>query len=118
MKGVEILVADHPINPRTPLQRAVDFGPIFAFDAAPPRLQIFLLVPRPQFALRQLPAEFADAAAHIVAIKGERATVVPHAPNQQVNVLVVGVVMIDRDPLQPCAQVPLHLRHQVAHVPA
>ena len=68
-EGLEIFVADHPIVPRPPLQRAIDFGPLLAFDAALARPQIFLLEPRSQFAFDQFPAQFAHAALNVVAVQ-------------------------------------------------
>ena len=72
--------------------------------------------PRPQLAFDQFLAQFAEAALNVVAVERQIAAVIAHAANQQMNMVVVGVVMIDRDPLELGAEVPLHPGHKVARV--
>ncbi len=59
-----------------------------------------------------------EASADIIARDDKFPTVVRMAADQQMNMRVVGVPMIDRDPVEPRAEVFLHLVHEVPRVGA
>ena len=61
-----------------------------------------------------LAGPFADAVGDVVAGDVEYLPVVGDAAQQDVGVRVAGVVVIDRDPVEPGAEVRLHRLHQVA----
>ncbi len=56
----------------------------------------------------------AQAAADVIAGDDEVAAVVGDAAHQQVDVRVVGIPVIDRDPVEPRAEIAFHPRGQVA----
>src|SRR6266849_6965897 len=115
---LEALVADHPIQARPPLKRAVDLGPVLAFDDPLAREQDLAFGAWPELALEDLLAQLADAPANVVTVEREHTSILPHAPDEQVDVRVVGVVVIDRDPFEPCIEIAFHSRHHLAHVGA
>src|ERR1700751_1806380 len=88
--------------------RSVNFGPALGLDAVPPRFQKFALGSRPELTLDEPFANVANTPAHVLTRHGEshRSPVpverVPHSPQQDVSVPVLGVVMLDRHPLELC----------------
>ena len=52
----------------------------------------------------------------VFALDLQRAAVIAHAAHQQMDMGVVGVVMIDCDPLKLRVEVAFHLSDQAAHV--
>jgi len=101
---------------------SVNFGPAFSLDAMPPRFQVFALGSRPELTLDEPFANLANAPAHVLTRHGERdgSTIpvkrIPHSPQQNVSVPVLGVLVLDRHPLELCPEVLLHLCHHVPHV--
>ena len=70
--GLKVPIADGAFGVCLALQSAVDFCPIFPFDAVASRTQIFPLISRPELTFGQFAAYFTDATADVVAIEGER----------------------------------------------
>jgi hypothetical protein len=113
---MEVLVAHDVVEARAAFERAIDLGPLLALDDLSAREQNFMLKSRPELPFEEFFAQLSDAVAHVIAIERECAAILSHAPDKQVDMLVVGVVVIDRDPLKPGAKIPLHPGHQVAYV--
>src|SRR5439155_21853195 len=66
----------------------------------------------------QLLAAIPDAPLDVARVDREGAALVVPAANQEMDVGVVGVVVVDRDPLEPGAEVVLHLEHEGAGMEA
>src|SRR5579871_2472683 len=113
---VEVLVADDAVLVGLALERPVDLGPLLAPDHPLARLQHLGLKPRPELPRRELLTSRPDAFTQIVAVDLKRTPVLPDAANQQMDVRVVGVVMVDRDPFELRSEVLFHSAHQLAHV--
>src|SRR5579885_1121725 len=114
----EALVADDAVLVRPSLQGAVDLRPLLAADDPLARPVHLRFKARPQFARRELLAPRPDAFAQVVAIDFERAAILPYAANEQMDVRVVGVVMVDCHPFELGSEVLLHSAHQLADVVA
>ena len=56
----------------------------------------------------------AETLSDIIAADDEVLSVIRAASNEDVDVWIVGVPVIDRDPIQPRAEIPLHVPHQLA----
>ena len=67
-----------------------------------------------QFPGDQFARPVADAMGDVVAGDVEDAAVIEHAADDDVGVGMTGVVMVDRDPVQPGGQIQFHLAHEVA----
>src|SRR5579885_3634889 len=114
----EILVADDAVLVRPAPKRPIDLGPLLALDDPLARLKHLALKARPELARRDLLAPRADALAQIIAVDLKRAAVLPHAANEEMDVRVVGVVMVDCDPFEPGSEIALHPGDQLADVVA
>ncbi len=88
----------------------------YSSHAASTSCEIFAFSARPQLALRHFLAEFPDGGSDVVAIESEDFAVFPDASYEHVNVSVIGVVVIDRDPFEPRPKIALHGRDQVARM--
>jgi len=71
---------------------------------------------RSELLRRNLLGPLAHAPPDVVAVKADRVTLAVHAADNDVRVRVVGVVVIDRGPLEGLAYVALDLGHQPPHV--
>jgi|GEM_PF-4120187 hypothetical protein len=114
--GLDVVVGDDAIQPGAALERTVDLSPLFAFDAAFAREEDLTFGARPKLALDEPFAQFAYAAFEVLAVDFQRATVFPDAADQEVDVRVVGVVMVNGDPLKARVKIAFHLRNQVTDV--
>ncbi len=74
----------------------------------------FDLTLMPQFQRDQFARPVADAMRDIVPGDVEDFAVIGDAPDDDVGMGMTGVVVVDRDPVEPCAQVLFHLAHEVA----
>ena len=109
---------DQPAVPMVlfPQQRRIQSRPAVLLDffrSSPVDVEIGAI---PQLACGQLPCPLAHAVADVVPADDQVTTGIVHAAHEDVHVRVVGVVMGDRHPVQPRAQILLHLRQQVARV--
>jgi hypothetical protein len=95
-------------------KRAIELGPTVGTD---PRVQIpvyLVVVSDPKFERRKMGRAGAHSAADIFAGKDEVATIVPLAAHDDMDVGIVGIPMIDPDPIEFGSEVPLGLYHQVS----
>jgi hypothetical protein len=95
-------------------QRAIEPGPPIGFDLGfqiSPDLEI---ASRAELERRQMGGACAQTVADVVASNHQVATIVGLAPHDDMDVRVVRIPMIDSDPIEPGAEIPLGLRHQVA----
>ncbi len=113
---LDVVVGDDPVEPGAAVERTVDFRPLFAFDDALAREEDLTFGARPNVTLDEPFAQLAYAAFEVLAVDFQRAAVFPDAADQQVDVRVVGVVMIDGDPLKARVEIAFHLCHQVTDV--
>jgi hypothetical protein len=115
---LELVICNEAISIGVSLQRAIDLGPLLAPYSALARPQHLWLQPRTQFPCRDFPAADAYTGAQIVAIDLQWPAVLPHSAHQQMNVRIVRVVMIDRDPLKFSVEVVFHLADEPPHMVA
>src|SRR5437879_3003263 len=71
------------------------------------------IVSRPELKGRQMRRPRAQTVADVVATNHQVATIVGPAPDDDMDVRVLRVPVIDSDPIEPGAEIPLGLRHQV-----
>ena len=100
--------------PRERLQLGVEARPGLSIDLALQALPDHQLARYPEPLGRQLGGTLPHAFRDVVAGNHEVAASLVLAAEHQVRVRVIGVPVIDGDPLEPRAQVTLHLAHQVA----
>ena len=101
---VPLLGEQHSVEPGQAL--GVDFARELSGDVD--------LALMPQFQSDQFARPMADAMGDIVAGDVENLAVVGDAPDHDMGVGMAGVVMVDRDPVEPRVEVLLHLPHEVA----
>ena len=99
-----LLGDEHPVEAREAL------GVHLALELA---ADLLLGLPA-QLQRHDLARPLADGVGDVVAGDVEDLSVLGHAAHQDVGVRVAGVVVIDRDPVEPRAEVGLHRLHQVA----
>ena len=95
-------------------QHAVEPGEAFGVDLPLQAARHLLLGLAAQLQRDELGRPLADTVGDVVAGDVERLAVAGDAPHEDVGVGMAGVVVIDRDPLEPGLQVGFHLPHQVA----
>src|SRR5213076_3087711 len=66
----------------------------------------------------KLLAALPDALLNVARVDREGAAVIVSASNQEMDVGVVGVVVVDRDPLEPGPEVVFHLAHEASGMEA
>ena len=91
-------------------------GPAFRRYFAIERALHLMFGLRPELGKRQVLRARAEIVADIVAGDDEIGAGVGDAAHEQMDVRIVGVPVIDRDPIERRAQVGLHLPHEVARV--
>ena len=101
---VALLGQQHPVEPGQPL--GVHLAPELGLE-----LDLALVT---QFQGDQFARPEADAVGNIVARNIEDLAVVGDTPDQDVGMRVAGVVVIDRNPVEPGRHIDLHLAHQRA----
>ncbi len=94
----------------------IQAGPAFGGHLAVERLADLMLGLRPQFGERQFLGARAQAVADIVARDDEILAALVDAAHQQMDMWIVGVPVIHRDPVEPRSQVCFHLTSEVARV--
>ena len=105
---------DHPLLPLFAQKHLVEPGQALGLDLV---LQLglefdFTLVA--QFPGDQFACPVADAMGDVVSGNVEDAAVIEDAADDDVGVGMAGVVMVDRDPVEPGGEIQLHLAHEVA----
>jgi len=96
-----LLGNQHPVEPGEPI--GIDLAFQIAAD--------LLLGLAAQLQRDDLACPFADAVGDIVSRNVEPLAVLGNAAHQNMGVRMPGVVMIDRNPVEPCAEICFHLRH-------
>src|SRR5271170_888831 len=97
---LELLVTYETGLVRLALQRAVDFGPLLFLNHALARVQHLGFESRPKLPSRDLLASSAHAELQVFPVDLQSPPVISNASHKQVDMGIVGVVMIDRDPLK------------------
>ena len=95
-------------------ERSVETGPAFRPDLVLQSRADFLLAARSQFQRDPFRRAGAKALADVVAADDQVLAVVGAAADEHMDMGIVGVPMIDRDPVEPGAEVALRVRHQLA----
>ena len=98
------------------LDLGIEPGPAFCRHLAVERALHLMFGFRPQLGESQVLRARPEIVADVVAGDDEIGTLVGLPAHKQMDVRIVGVPMIDRDPIEPRAQVRLHLAHEVARV--
>ena len=101
---------------RLALQRSIDFGPLLFPDHALARMQDLGFESRAELPRHDLLASSAHAELQVFAVDLQRPSVIANASHKQMDMGVVGVVMIDCDPLKLRIEIALHLFDQATHV--
>src|ERR1700675_2871194 len=109
---LELLVTYETGLVRLALQRSVDFGPLLFSDHALARMQHLGFESRPKLPRCDLLASPAHTELQVFAIDLQSPPVISNASHKQMDMGVVGVVMIDCDPLKPRLEIALHLFDQ------
>ena len=99
-----LLAKEHLVEPRQALGRDLVLQLGLELD--------FTLVS--QFPRDQVACPLADAVGDVIAGDVEDAAIIEDAADDDVGVGMAGVVMVDRDPVEPCGKIQLHLAHEVA----
>ena len=95
-------------------QGTIETGPALGTDLGLERSADLLLGPRPEFQFDERLGATAEAARDVVARDHQVTAILGPPAHQDVDVGVVGVPVIDRDPVEAAAQILLGLAHQVA----
>src|SRR5215469_2026183 len=67
-----------------------------------------------EFSPDQVPRPRPQAVADVITRDDEIGAILRDAPHQQVDMGIVGVPVIDRDPIEPGPEIAFHLGHEVA----
>src|SRR5271170_2395515 len=94
---------------RPALQRSVNFGPLLFSNHALARMQHLGFESRPELLRHYLLASSAHAELQVFSVDLQRPSVFTNASHQEMDMGVVGVVMIDCDPLKLGIEIALHL---------
>ena len=105
---------DHPILTGSRAQAPVEAGPPIGLDFSPQRLADLALAARPKLERSPGLGTIAHAVGNIVAVDNEIGAIVGDPAHQNVDVRIVGVPMIDRDPVEPRTQILGYVVHQLA----
>src|SRR3569833_1225050 len=95
-------------------ERTVESGPALGTDVTLQGRFDLVLAAWAELQGNALRRPFADATADIVATDDEVPPIIAPAANQDVNMRIVGVPMIDSDPVQPRREIALDVHHQLA----
>src|SRR4051812_7475793 len=95
-------------------QHPVELGKAIGIDLPLKLLRHLKLGLATQFPGDDLAGPRTDAVGDIVAGNVEDPAVVGNTPDEDVGVGVAGVVMVNRDPVEPCLDIDFHLPHQTA----
>src|SRR5712691_766747 len=82
-------------------------------EAPVPVREHFVFATRPEFFFDQVLVEFADAGLDVIAVEHKLPPVLSNPTDQQVNVVVVGVAVVDGYPFELGAEVALHSVNEV-----
>lgn len=93
---------------------SIDPGPALCRDLAFERVADLVLRFRPQFQRDQLLGPRAQTGADVIARDHQVGSRLIDPAQEQMDMGIIGVPMIDRDPIEPCAQIRLHLTDQIA----
>ena len=106
---------DYPVDGGSSgaLQGPVELGPALVRHLAGELGTDLMFGPRPKLDRRQFLRPGPEAPADVFAMDYEVASALLLAAEDQMDMRVVGVPVVDRDPLEPSSEVPLHLPDQV-----
>ena len=94
-------------------QSAIETGPTVRLDLSVEAPTDLLLAPRPKLKGDQMRGTSAQALTDVVARDHQVAPIVAFASHDDVDVGIVGVPVVDPNPIELRAEIPLGLRHQV-----
>src|SRR3546814_1389936 len=97
-----------------PLERPVEARPTLGLDLARERIGDVARAARPELERGEILGAPAQPFAHIAAIDDKILPVVRDAAHEDMDVRIVGVPVIDRDPVEPRLEIPCHVGHEVA----
>jgi hypothetical protein len=112
---LKLFVTDDAGHVRLALQRSVDFGLLLFSDHALARMQDLGFESRPELLRHDLLASSAHAELQVFPVDLQSPPVISNASHKQMDMGVVGVVMIDCDPLKLRIEIAL-LFDQATHV--
>jgi hypothetical protein len=95
-------------------QRAIEPGPPIGLDLSVQIATDLEIASGAELEGRQMGGARAQTLADVVASNHQVVTIVGPAPHDDMDVRVVRIPVIDSDPIEPGAEIPLGLRHQVA----
>src|SRR6266536_1347469 len=95
------------------LERTVEPGPTIRLGLGLEVAADLEVAARPELEGGEMRGAGAHAPADVVAGNDEVAAVVAFAPHDDMDVGIIGIPMIDPNPIQPGAEIPLGLRHQI-----
>jgi hypothetical protein len=101
---------------RLALQRAIDLSPLLFPDHALARAQDLGFKSRAQFLRHDFLASSSHAQLQVFSVDLQRPSVIANPSHEEMDMVVVGVVMIDCDPLKLGAEIALHLFDQATNV--
>ena len=110
--GAQVDYAAEAVTKR--LQLAIKTGPAIGLHLAGQASINVLLGPCAQFHGHQLRGTSPHALADVAAVDNQVAAIVGLAAYQNVDVGIVGVPMVNGDPVETCAKIPFHLAQQVS----
>ena len=94
-------------------ERRVEAGPALGLDFFFQRGPDFLLAARPEFQRHALLSTRSEPTADVIAADDEIPAVIGATAYQDMDMGIVGVPMIDRDPVQFCTEVTLQCRPSI-----
>src|SRR3546814_10707065 len=97
-----------------PLQRSVETRPALGLDLARQRIGDVARAARSEFESGEILGAPAQPFAHIAAIDDKILAVVRDAAHEDMDVRIVGVPVIDRDPVEARLEILCHVGHEVA----
>src|SRR5215467_10604350 len=95
-----------------PREHAIELGPPVGFDLSLEIATDLKVASRPELKGGEMRSAGTHAVADVVARNHEIAAIVGFAAHDDMDVRIVGIPMINSDPIEPGAEVPLCLRHQ------
>ena len=112
--GAGAQIGDAAVLIRDVAQGPVEAGPALGVDLLLQGGADLLLAARAELQGDALGGAIAEAAADVVAADHEVLPVIGLAADQDMDVRIVGVPVIDRDPVEPRAEIALDIGHQLA----
>jgi hypothetical protein len=94
-------------------ERAIETGPSISLDIGPETAANLHITPRPKLQGNQMSRPGAQAVANVVPCYHEVAFVVGNATHDHMNMGVVGIPVIDTDPIELRSEIALSLGHQI-----